>query len=68
MFTSSEFPMRAGAEMPVVSGIFSDWSDGHSTPRVSHRVALTVIVGASLGCYALLYTIGSLAGGLFAGT
>jgi len=59
--------MRAGAEMSPGPSAFSDWDDAQGAPRVTHRVALTVIVGASLGCYALLYTIGSLASRLLAG-
>jgi len=59
--------MAAGGEASPTADAFANWDDALCTPRVSHRVALAVIVGASLGCYTILYVIGSLASRLLIG-
>ena len=56
MFTSAELPLVNGAA-PSARARRSSAPD--RCPRVSHRVALMVIIGGSLGCYTLLYMAGA---------
>jgi hypothetical protein len=59
MFTSAEFPITHSAVAGAGAQALSARDFAQEPRRVSHRVALTIIVGGSVGCYALLYVASS---------
>lgn len=63
MFTSVEPPITDLREASPTIDALGDWDDVPSSPRVTHRIALAFILGASLAGYAVIYAIGSLADG-----
>jgi len=67
MYTSADLPLHPGAPASPGGDVFAAWDDVHDQPRVSHRTALAFIIGASFGCYALIYAFGTLAQRLLAG-
>ena len=66
MFTSAEPPTRDFTPSRREEQVAA-WDDVYTSPRVSHRVAFTFIIGTSLGGYGLLYVIGSLVSHLLIG-
>jgi len=67
MFTSAELPMHGRVQGSATADSFGVLDDSLPSPRASHRAAIAFILAASIGGYALIYVIGSLAGRVIAG-